>query len=99
MEFGVCSPISIPVKDLTICSKRQVLFDGCGQVLPDRDYRTGIPVRSCGVKILPRKLVTTNISPRKRKSSESITKFLKTTEVGGREGARERGLEWERKND
>ena len=26
-------------------------------------------------------------------------KFLKTTGIGGREGARERELEWERKNE
>ena len=28
-----------------------------------------------------------------------LLRFLKTTDVGGREGARERKLEWERKND
>ena len=30
------SQSSIPVTDLTVCSKRQVLSDGYGQVLPDR---------------------------------------------------------------
>ena len=31
-----CSQSSIPVTDLTICGKRQVLSDVYGQVLPDR---------------------------------------------------------------
>ena len=28
-----------------------------------------------------------------------LLRFLQTTEVGGREGARERELDWEKKND
>ena len=28
-----------------------------------------------------------------------LLRFLKATDVGGREGAREREIEWERKND
>ena len=28
-----------------------------------------------------------------------LLEFLKATEVGGREGAKEGGLEWERRND
>lgn len=33
------------------------------------------------------------------KAVAPILKFLKTTEIGGREGPRERELEWGRKND
>ena len=33
------------------------------------------------------------------KAVAPLSKFLKTTGIGGREGARERELEWERKND
>lgn len=33
------------------------------------------------------------------KSSSTATEILKTTDVGGKEGARERKLEWEREND
>ena len=33
------------------------------------------------------------------KAVAPLLKFLKTTGIGGREGARERELEWERKND
>ena len=33
------------------------------------------------------------------KAVAPLLKFLETTDVGGREGARERELEWERKND
>ena len=33
------------------------------------------------------------------KAVAPLLKFLKTTGIGGREGARERGLEWEWKND
>ena len=36
---------------------------------------------------------------RERKSSSTAAEILKTTDVGGREGAREREIEWERKND
>lgn len=28
-----------------------------------------------------------------------LSKFLEITEIGGREGSREKELEWERKND
>lgn len=34
-----------------------------------------------------------------KKAVAPLLKFLKTTDVGEREGARERELEWERKND
>lgn len=33
------------------------------------------------------------------KAVASLLKFLKTTDIGGREGARERELKWEQKND
>ena len=33
------------------------------------------------------------------KAVAPVLKYLKTTDIGGREGARERELEWERKND
>ena len=33
------------------------------------------------------------------KAVTPVLKYLKTTEIGGREGARERELEWERKTD
>ena len=33
------------------------------------------------------------------KAVAPLLRFLKTTDVGGREGARERELEWERRND
>ena len=33
------------------------------------------------------------------KAVAPLLKFLRTTDVGGREGARERELEWERRND
>ena len=36
---------------------------------------------------------------KKRKSSTTTTKILETINVEGRERARERGLEWEQKND
>ena len=34
-----------------------------------------------------------------KKAVAPLLKFLKTTGIGGREGARERELEWERKKD
>ena len=33
------------------------------------------------------------------RATEPLLRILQTTEIGGREGARERELEWERKND
>ena len=36
---------------------------------------------------------------RRNKAVAPLLKFLKTTGIGRREGPRERGLEWERKND
>ena len=33
------------------------------------------------------------------RATKPLLRFLQTTEVGGREGARERELEWEKKND
>jgi len=33
------------------------------------------------------------------KAVAPLLRFLKSTEVGGREGAREREVEWERRND
>ena len=33
------------------------------------------------------------------RATKPLLRFLQTTEVGGREGAKERQLEWERKND
>ena len=35
----------------------------------------------------------------KRRQWGPLLEFLKSTEVGGREGAREKELEWERRND
>lgn len=37
--------------------------------------------------------------PTRKRKSGSMLNFLKRTDVGGREGARERELEWEREND
>ncbi len=33
------------------------------------------------------------------KAMVSLLDFLKSTKVGGREGAKERGIEWQRRND
>lgn len=34
-----------------------------------------------------------------KKTVDPLVRFLKSTEVGGKEGSREYGLEWERKDD
>lgn len=34
-----------------------------------------------------------------QRATKALLRFLQTTEIGGREGARERELEWEQKND